>query len=71
MASLAGLVGVYLYYRGLRVIKARVCAVAEQFFPFFAVGLSWAVLGKELEAIQILGGLMIIVGPFMIQWKRY
>lgn len=71
MAALAGLVGMYFYYRGLRVIKARVCAVAEQSFPFFAVGLSWVVLDKGLESIQVLGGLMIVGASFVVQWKRY
>ena len=71
MALIAGLLGVYFYYRGLRVVKARIGAVAEMSFPFFAVAMSWIFLGKELQIVQIMGGLLLITGVLMIQWKRY
>ena len=66
-----GLPGVYCYYRGLKVVKARVGAIAELFFPFFAVGASWFFLDNPLSGVQIVGGCILIIGSLMIQWKRY
>ena len=70
MAVLAGLIGMYLYYRGLRVVRARVGAVAELFFPLFAVAANWAVLGAGLEPVQAAGGALVVLGSFMVQWRR-
>ncbi len=71
MIFIAGILGVYFYYRGLKYLTVRVGAIAELFFPFFAVGASWIFLGKELISIQILGGLILILSSFVIQWKKY
>ena len=60
----------YFYYKGLKTVKARTGAVAELFFPFFAVGVSWVFLGKALMGLQILGGVLLIISSFMIQRKK-
>ena len=71
MISIAGILGVYFYYRGLKSVAVRIGAIAELFFPFFSVGMSWIFLGKELVLIQIIGGLLLIGSSFVIQWKKY
>ena len=71
MIFVAGILGVYFYYRGLKLITVRLGAIAELFFPFFSVGFSWAFFGKELVPVQILGGLLLILSSFVIQWKKY
>ncbi len=63
--------GMYFYYLGLSLVKARIGAVAELFFPLLAVSVSWIFLGKPLSGIQITGGIILVVCSLMIQLKRY
>jgi drug/metabolite transporter (DMT)-like permease len=71
MVLISGLLAMYLYYKGLALVSARACALAELFFPFFAVVVNWLFLGKELTPIQILGGCILLIGSSVIQMKEY
>lgn len=71
MAFLAGLVGMYLYYRGLKTLPARVCTLLEMFFPFWAVLLNWIILGAELSILQIIGAGVLLLGSTVIKLKHY
>lgn len=71
MVILSGLIAMYLYYKGLRQVPARLGALAEMFFPFFAVILNWMILGYSLDYYQIAGGALLVVGSTVIQLKRY
>lgn len=71
MVVISGLLGMYFYYNGLKRISARLCALAEMFFPFCAVAINWIVLGKELTMIQLLGGALLLLGSTVIQIKHY
>ena len=53
MVLLSGIVAMYLYYHGLKTVSARLCALAEMFFPFFAVIVNWVFLDASLDIIQI------------------
>lgn len=69
MVVISGLVGLYLYYRGLKNLPAHVTSIAEMFFPLSAITINWIFLGKSLEALQIVGGLIIIAASFFLQEK--
>ena len=71
MACISGLVAMYFYYQGLKRISARLCSLAEMFFPFFAVIVNWFVLGESLTTLQIVGGSLLLLGSTVIQLRRY
>lgn len=70
MVLLAGLFGMYFYYRGLSLISAKLCALLEMFFPLAAVAINWIFLGRALEPIQLVGGALLIIGSTLIQLRH-
>lgn len=71
MVLVSGLAGMYFYYKGLKLISARACALAEMFFPFSAVVINWVILGAKLLPIQIVGACLLIISSTVIQLKKY
>ena len=71
MVLLSGLAGMYFYYKGLKTISARACAIAELFFPFSAVVINWVFLGAKLVPMQIVGAGLLIISSAVIQLKKY
>ncbi len=71
MVLLSGAIAMGLYYQGVKRIPAKTVAIAEMFFPFFAIILNWFYLGKQLSEIQLVGGVILIFGSLVIQWKKY
>lgn len=71
MVILSGLLGMYFYYKGLKTISARVCAIAEMFFPLSAVTINWFYLGAKLTPVQMVGAGLLTLGSAVIQLKHY
>ena len=71
MVVISGLLGMVLYYQGLKRVSARLAALAEMFFPFCAIAVNWIFLDKALEPMQIFGGLLLLSGSTIIQIKHY
>lgn len=71
LVAISGLLGMWFYYHGLKKISARLCALAEMFFPFCAVTVNWIFLGKTLDVTQLVGGGLLLLGSTVIQLKRY
>lgn len=71
LVAISGLLGMWFYYHGLKKISARLCALAEMFFPFCAVTVNWIFLGKTLDVTQLIGGGLLLLGSTVIQLKRY
>jgi drug/metabolite transporter (DMT)-like permease len=71
MVLLSGLLGMYFYYKGLKMISARVCAITEMFFPLSAVAINWIFLDAKLSSIQILGAILLVLSSTIIQIKSY
>lgn len=71
MVIISGALAMWLYYQGLKRLPARTTAIAEMFFPFFAVIVNWFFLGKQLNDWQLLGGGILIIGSLIIQLKKY
>lgn len=71
MVLISGALAMWLYYQGLQRISAKSTAIAEMFFPFFAIVLNWFFLGKQLNDWQLLGGAILIIGSLIIQIKKY
>ena len=60
IAVLAGLVSLFIYYRGLKNTKASIATLAELAFPLSAVVVNWIFLDAKLELGQIAGGLILL-----------
>jgi len=71
MVLLSGLLGMYLYYKGLKTISARVCALAEMFFPLSAVTINWVFLSIKLTPVQLVGAGLLTMASAVIQLKQY
>lgn len=71
MVLISGWLGMYFYYKGLKLISAKVCALAEMFFPFCAVSINWVFLDAKLQLMQIIGAALLLLGSTVIQLKRY
>jgi drug/metabolite transporter (DMT)-like permease len=54
-----GLLGLLVYYRGLRYTRASLAALAELSFPATAALLNWIFLGTRITAIQA-GGFLLV-----------
>lgn len=71
MVIISGALAMWFYYQGLKRLSAKTTAIAEMFFPFFAIIVNWIFLGKQLTELQLLGGGILIFGSFVIQLKKY
>lgn len=71
MVIISGALAMWFYYQGLKRLSAKTTAVAEMFFPFFAIIVNWIFLGKQLTELQLLGGAILIFGSLVIQLKKY
>lgn len=55
LAVISGLLGMVLYYRGLRRTPASIATFAELAFPASALVVNYVVLGTTVDAVQMLG----------------
>jgi drug/metabolite transporter (DMT)-like permease len=67
MALLSGLVGMWLYYRGLKQIPAQAATLAEMTFPVFAALINWWAFDMSLNGYQIAGAALLLVGNIEIR----
>ena len=61
IAVVAGFVSLFIYYRGLKFTSASIATICELAFPLAAVIVNWIVLDSKLSAIQIAGGLGLLI----------
>lgn len=71
LVFVSGLMGMFLYYQGLRRVSARLGSLAEMFFPFMGVIVNWLILDAVLTPVQIIGGLILVASSLVIQIKHY
>jgi drug/metabolite transporter (DMT)-like permease len=67
MALLSGLVGMWLYYLGLKSVPAHLATLVEMIFPIFAALINWAFLNMSLNRYQMVGGAILIIGNLGIR----
>lgn len=68
LALVAGLVGMLLYYRGLRRTPASIATFAELAFPASALVLNAIVLGATVDGVQLLGFAILWVTIASLHW---
>lgn len=66
LVGIAAGVGYILFYEGLKRIKAAQSSALELSAPFFAVLLSFFILGELVTTMQILGILILFVGVYFL-----
>lgn len=67
LALISGVFGMFFYYKGLSLVTAKVCTLAEMSFPFFAVVINWIALDQKLTVVQIIGGILLLLSSTMLQ----
>jgi drug/metabolite transporter (DMT)-like permease len=70
MVLISGLIGMSLYYKGLKLVPAHIGSIAELFFPLSAVVINWIFLGKALQPIQIVGACILTAASVAIQFHH-
>lgn len=60
MAFISGFLPIWIYYRGLKTTPAAVATLCELTFPVLAIVLNWLFLGAALQAVQVLGAILIL-----------
>lgn len=60
LALFPGLLGLLLYYRGLRSTRASYATLAELAYPATGVLLNWLVLGEPLSPLQGVGVVLVV-----------
>lgn len=60
IAIIAGLVSLFIYYRGLKFTTASVATIAELTFPMTAVVINWIFLEATLTWVQLLGSAVLL-----------
>jgi drug/metabolite transporter (DMT)-like permease len=68
LAVISGLVGMMLYYRGLRRTPASIATFAELAFPASALVINYFVLGATVSALQLLGFAILWATIAALHW---
>jgi DME family drug/metabolite transporter len=68
LAVISGLVGMMLYYRGLRRTPASIATFAELAFPASALVINYFVLGATIDAVQLLGFFILWGTIALLHW---
>ena len=70
MVILSGVLGMTLYYQGLKRVPSRVGALAEMFFPIAAISVNWIFLDAALTVVQLTGAVLLSLGSMQAQRQR-
>lgn len=68
LALISGLVGMLLYYRGLRRTPASIATFAELAFPASALLINYVVLGATVDAVQVAGFAILWLTIAALHW---
>ncbi len=61
-----GSVALFIYYYGLKHVKASHSSIYELFWPLSAVAIDWIVRGRVLSPVQYLGGGVLIISIILL-----
>lgn len=70
IALSTGMVGILIYYRGLKFVPVRVAAVCELFWPVSAVLIDYFYYHKSLTPVQIIASLILLNSIYQISLKK-
>jgi drug/metabolite transporter (DMT)-like permease len=61
-----GSVALFIYYYGLKHVKASHSTIYELFWPLSAVAIDWIVRGRVLSPVQFVGGAVLIISIILL-----
>jgi len=61
-----GSVALFIYYYGLKHVKALHSSIYELFWPLSAVAIDWIVRGRVLSPVQYIGGGVLIISIILL-----
>lgn len=61
-----GSVALFIYYYGLKHVKASHSTIYELFWPLSAVAIDWGLRGRILSAVQFIGGALLIISIILL-----
>jgi len=61
-----GSVALFIYYYGLKHVKASHSTIYELFWPLSAVAIDWLVRGRVLSPMQFVGGAILIIAIVLL-----
>ena len=61
-----GSVALFIYYYGLKHVKASHSTIYELFWPLSAVAIDWLVRGRVLSPMQFVGGAILIIAIILL-----
>ena len=61
-----GSVALFIYYYGLKHVKASHSSIYELFWPLSAVAIDWIVRGRVLSPVQYIGGAVLIISIILL-----
>ena len=61
-----GSVALFIYYYGLKHVKASHSSIYELFWPLSAVAIDWIIRGRVLSPIQFTGGAVLIISIILL-----
>ena len=61
-----GSVALFIYYYGLKHVKASHSTIYELFWPLSAVAIDWIVRGRVLSPVQYIGGAVLITSIILL-----
>ena len=61
-----GSVALFIYYYGLKYVKASHSSIYELFWPLSAVAIDWIVRGRILSPVQFIGGALLIISIILL-----
>ncbi len=61
-----GSVALFIYYYGLKHVKASHSSIYELFWPLSAVAIDWIVRGRILSPVQYIGGGVLIISIILL-----
>lgn len=61
-----GSVALFIYYYGLKHVKASHSTIYELFWPLSAVAIDWGLRGRVLSPVQFIGGALLIISIILL-----
>ncbi|MFN8454752.1 MAG: DMT family transporter [Anaerolineae bacterium] len=67
-AAVSTVLAVSMLWWGINLIGPSRTAILGSFEPVFSIVLAVLLLGESLQPLQVAGGVLILVGMFLVQW---
>jgi len=70
IATLGTAVAFVAFVKGMQTIEAGVVAMLAAIEPVIGAAISWLWLGERLDAVQLLGGVLIVLTVTIVSYRR-